>query len=412
MSKTPAEHVQLRTQCRICSQAAPQRYLSLPPLPLTDAFLRGGQRGAEFLYPIDIYRCPACGVSQTLHDVDMRAYYREYAYTTSASAFTRQFMHELADAAWRQFGLRPGDAVLEVGSGDGAQLDCFARRGARVFGFEPSAPLVAESRRRGVPVAARLFDTGAEDDIPRDLLPVQLVLLCYTFDHLPEPMDFLAAVRRILDPRRGVLLIEVHDLARIVERREFCLFEHEHTIYCCAATLQGLLARAGLDVIEVGLLPEHGRRANSLVIGATPRGSELAARALPPLAPGPLTNPAACTAFGTAVRASIAKFQGWVRAQRAAGRRLAGYGAGGRGVMTLAACARPGDFEYLCDQNPSFHGLYTPASHVPVVPPEHALWHPVDDLVVFSFGYMDEIRRTLAALESRGGRLVSLLELL
>jgi SAM-dependent methyltransferase len=405
-------NVTYRENCRVCGSDRLDAFLELPDMPLTDAFLSEARLGQEFRCAIKIFRCAGCGVCQTLHDVDMGAYYNEYTYTTSASGFVSRFMRELAEEAWRHFELRPGDSVVEIGSGDGAQLAFFQRLGAKVFGFEPSAPLVAGARRNGIPVALRLFDHQAERDIPADCLPVQLVLLCYTFDHLPDPMDFLAAVRRVLDPRRGVLLLEVHDLAKIVERREFCLFEHEHTTYCCAATMQALLQRAGFEVLDVELLPEQRRRANSLLVSATLRGSAYASRALPTLDAGALGRPETFTAFGAAVRASVEKLRAHVRAQRAKGCRLAGYGAGGRGVMTLAACAQPGDFAYVCDQNPSFHGLYTPGAHVPVVPPQHALDNPVDELVVFSFGYYEEICASLAKFRERGGKLVSLLELL
>jgi hypothetical protein len=47
-----------------------------------------------------------------------------------------------------------------------------------------------------------------------------------------------------------------------------------------------------------------------------------------------------------------------------------------------------------------------------VVAPDQLLTDPSDEAIVFSFGYMDEIRRHLAQYEARGGRLISLLELI
>lgn len=404
--------VTYRQHCRICGSSRMHSFLRLPDLPLTDALLDQSRMGQEFLHPIEVYRCGECGVSQTLHDVDMGDYYDAYAYTTSGSGFVQKFMGDLAAEAWRLLGLGPGAPVIEIGSGDGAQLACFQRHGARVFGFEPSQPLAAEARRRGIPVSVRLFDHQAEQEIPAEFRPARLILLCYTFDHLQNPPDFLAAAQRVIDPERGALLIEVHDLDKIMQRREFCLFEHEHTIYCSAATIQRLLRCAGFELINVGLLPEERRRANSLIVTATPRSSALAAKALPTLDAGALARTDTYAAFGGAVMASIDKLRDYIRRRRAENRRLAGYGAGGRGVMTLAACAQPGDFAYVCDQNPSFHGRYTPGAHVPVVPPEHVLTDPVDELVVFSFGYFREIYDQLAEFRRRGGKLLSLLELL
>lgn len=341
--------------------------------------------------------------------------YREYGYTVAHSGFAQHFMERLASETFARFGCGPDDSVMEIGSGDGAQLACFQRLGARVLGFEPSDELTRVSRANGVPVAQCLFSAETLDQIPAPMRPAQVVLLTYTFDHLPDPLPFLQAVRQALDPKRGVLLIEVHDLDKIMQRRETCLFEHEHSIYLTALTMERLLERAGFRLLTADLLPERERRGNSLLVAAALDGSEHA--------PNPASFDRAELAryddwstyarFSEAVQASYDNMRRYVRGRRAAGKRIAGYGAGGRGVMTLAnADLGHRDIDYLCDQNTNFHGLLTPRSHVPVVPPERVLEDPVDEVIVFSFGYMNEIRQQLHAYEERGGRFVSLLDLL
>jgi hypothetical protein len=53
-----------------------------------------------------------------------------------------------------------------------------------------------------------------------------------------------------------------------------------------------------------------------------------------------------------------------------------------------------------------------PGSHVPVVAPEHLDAEPVDDLIVFSYGYIDEIRDQIRAELDTQPELVSVLDLL
>lgn len=43
------------------------------------------------------------------------------------------------------------------------------------------------------------------------------------FDYLLDPAPFLEAVKMVLDPQRGVLVIAVHDLRGIVLRRDASL---------------------------------------------------------------------------------------------------------------------------------------------------------------------------------------------
>jgi SAM-dependent methyltransferase len=404
-----------REACRACGASGPRRFLHFADLPLTDDYVTEQTTGTEFLAPLDVYWCAECKTAQTLHDVEVSDYYgREYRYTVSGSPFARRFMQRLAEEAFRRFGVRPGDRVIEVGSGDGHQLSCFRDLGARVLGFEPSADLTAQSREAGVPVNQCLFGAETVDSIPAEMRPAQVVLLTYTFDHLPDPLPFLNAVREVLDEERGVLLIEVHDLEKIIERRETCLFEHEHSIYLNELTMKRLLERAGFQLLTTRLVPEPERRGNSLLVAASLRGAthrpdpftrheELA----------PLEDWQTYSAFGDAVRKSYEGLRGYVRERTGAGKRIAGYGAGGRGVLTLAMADLSGrEVSYVCDQNESLHGLLTPRSHVPIAPPSRLLDDPADETIVFSFGYLNEIRRQLSAYEGRGGRLISLLDLI
>lgn len=401
-----------RTACRVCGSDRLVPFLELPDVPLTDEFLREDELGTEFLWPVRVYFCERCCLVQTLHDVDVADYYRDYQYSVALSPFAQRFIRRLAEEVWRRYQLGPGDAVVEVGSSDGTQLACFRTLGARVFGFEPSAPLAQIARNRGIPVAERLFDEQADQDISADLLPVQVVLLTYTFDHLPDPMNFLGAVRRVLDPERGVLVIEVHDLEKIVERREYCLLEHEHTAYYTVATMQMVLRRVGFELIDTSLVPEAERRGNSLLVVAAVQGSTLASQAFPTLPLKSLGIADTYVDFGGAVQNSLLRLRELVQGKCRQGLRLAGYGAGGRGVITLATTAQPGDFAYVCDKNPSFHGYYTPGAHVPVYGPERLLADPVDEVIVFSFGYFQEIYEDLTDFRARGGQLISLLDLL
>jgi SAM-dependent methyltransferase len=408
-------NVRYRTTCRVCGAAEPRRFLRFEDMPFTDGFVSAATAGSEFLAPLDVYWCPACRTAQTLHDVEVSEYYREYRYTVSTSSLARTFMRRLAEETFRRFGFGPGDSVIEIGSGDGHQLKCFQDVGAQVLGFEPSDDLTRASRAAGVPVAQCLFHSGTVGEIPADMRPARVVLLTYTFDHLPDPLAFLRAVREALDPVHGVLLIEVHDLQKIVSRRETCLFEHEHSIYLTTLSMRRLLARAGFDLLTADLLPESERRGNSLLVAAGVSGCRHAADPVvaADAAAAPLEEWETYAAFGSAVDRGLRRMRDHVRELRGEGRRVAGYGAGGRGVMTVAqAGLGADDLAYLCDQNASFHGLMAPKSHVPVVSPDRVTADPVDELIVFSFGYMDEIRRQYADFQSRGGRLVSMLDLL
>jgi SAM-dependent methyltransferase len=384
----------------------------LPDMPLIDDYVKAEELGTEFIWPIRVFLCLGCGHAQTLHDINERQYYDDYQYSPSLSPFTQNFMSRLAETIWKKYDLRPGDTVVEVGSSDGGQLSYFKKLGAKVLGFELSTPLAEKARQRDIPVVQHEFGPGAASLVPAELLPVQVIVTTYTFDHMPDPLGFLESAAKVLDPERGLLVIEVHDLETIIERREFCLFAHEHPGYYSPATMQMVMRRAGFDLIDVNFIPEAERRGNSLLVVGALRGSRWSAAAVPSISIETSEIEKTCVEFGKSVSTSLEGLRTLVQQKRDAGLRLAGYGAGGRGVMTLAAMGRRDQFEYVCDKNESFHERYTPGSHLPIRPPEYLLDNPVDEVIVFSFGYFDEIAQELREFTARGGKLTSLLDIL
>ncbi len=378
-------------------------------MPLTDDLRTDKQDQKLFLADIDVYVCQTCGVSQTAKVIDLYAYYKDYAYSVASSGFANRFMKRLAESLYNKYELSPNCTVLEVGSGDGQQLTYFQKLGADVFGFEPSSELCRRSEDIGVPVFQGLFSKESIRDVPAKYRNADVLLLTYTFDHIPEPTYFLEAAKQMVNPETGLLVIEVHDLEKIVERREYCLFEHEHFIYLTSDTMREVLKRCGFELLSTELLPEAERRGNSLLIVATPQHSKHVEKYAEPIE---ACKPISFNTFNDDMMAGIRRLDNFVEQQLRAGKKVAGYGAGGRGVMTMAAMNSANKLSYVCDNNPSFHGFLTPKSDVVIRPPKYLEEDPVDVLIVFSFGYLQEIKEALSSFKNAPKDIVSMLEIL
>lgn len=384
-------------------------------MPLTDDFIPTERVGGEYLGDINVFVCEDCLSAQTQHNVDMGDYYEDYQYAVGASPTASRFMRLLAENLLGKY--RSGDSgvkVLEVGSGDGGQLIAFKELGCEVLGYEPSSSLARIAEDKGIPTIQGLFTDESARTLPAEWQQTDVVMLSYTFDHLPHPREFVAAARSILDGERGLLVVEIHNLQRIFERQEYCLFEHEHSIYLTEATAAALCAREGMTVIDFELLPEADRRANSLIFVAAPSGSALAKK----FGPAPITTPTDFSRLAfydeqaALIQRGIVNLDAFVERVTAGGQTLAGYGAGGRGVMTLAAMKTASKFRYLVDKKPKRPGLHVPKSGLPLVGIEALRDQPVDEILVFSFGYMREIQEELAAFGYQPHQFHSLLDVL
>jgi SAM-dependent methyltransferase len=405
--------VHFRNACRLCGSTSLQRFLHLPEMPFTDDFITPEALGSEFRADINIFICTSCLSAQTQHDVDVGDYYEDYQYSVGGSSTASRFMRILAENTVARFPASSASRkVLEVGSGDGEQLVAFKNTGCRVLGYEPSSVLCKVAEAKGIPTIQGLFTADSIHQLPDEFKEVDVVMLSYTFDHLPDPRAFTAAARAILNKDHGLLIVEIHNLEKIIERQEYCLFEHEHSIYLTETSVAKLCALEGLTVIDFDLVPEADRRANSLIFVATPNESKLAARAVTPSTPDAFNHLDHYSLIGANITSAIQNLDRFVDQMTANGKTLAGYGAGGRGVMTLAAMRSAPKLKYLVDKKPKRPGLVAPKSGVPLVSLDELASNPVDAILVFSFGYIDEIRREVSALGYQPDQFYSLLDVL
>ena len=403
----------LNSTCRVCGSSKLFGFLKLDDMPFTDDFIEKEKIGTEFLFPINIFYCMDCDTVQTQHDVAVDEYYEDYQYSVGESSFASAFMKGLAEKLCSTyFEGQEKIKVLEIGSGDGGQLVPFKELGCEVLGYEPSSFLVEVAAKKGIPSIQGLFTEDTANNLPDDFKDVQIIILSYTFDHIPDPIGFLNAAKKILNKTNGILVVENHDLEKIFERQEYCLFEHEHSIYLTKSTTISLAKKNGLEVVEFDVLPEKMRRANSLIFVMTKEGSAFSSKAINEY---PLLNyreKAFYLAQADEIKKGIQNFERHISEASKSGKTIAGYGAGGRGIMTLSALENAGDIKYLVDKKPKSKGVYSPKSHLPVYGIEHLETERVDEVIVFSFGYMDEIKKDLKKMGYNEDQIISMLDIL
>lgn len=106
----------------------------------------------------------------------------------------------------------PGDTVLEAGCGVGSQTVTLARRSpdTAFTAIDVSAASVAEARRRAADagLANVEFRQGDIFDLPFGPGSFDHVFACFVLEHLPRPLEALAALRTLLRPGGTITVIE------------------------------------------------------------------------------------------------------------------------------------------------------------------------------------------------------------
>jgi len=210
-------------------------------------------------------------------------------------------------------------------------------------------PPTALLQERVTPDAApRLLEGGR----PAGVL-VARSLLEHAHD-LPRLLETLAAL--VVDG--GHLVVEVPDGARLLDTADPSLLWEEHVFYFTASSLRATLARHGFEPLTTIAIDEVGeliciarRAAASEAVGAPPAAEIAAAHAL-----------------ADRVADLGARWRALLAAHRAAGRRIALFGAGHTGAMFVNALGLGDAFDAVIDDSPAKQGRLLPGAGLPIVP--------------------------------------------
>lgn len=348
--------------CRLCGQPDREPFLSLPHSPANiSRLLRPEEFGRDRAVDLQIWRCRACGFVQ-LDPTFAETFYDDYLMTVSHSPTMQRYQRAQAVDFVDRHALR-GRRVIEVGCGDGNYLEHLKAAGAQVTGNEPSARFRALAEERGFQVHSGYVHRQAPvPGGPYDGFATRQVL-----EHVPDPREFLLGIRASLHPE-GVGLVEVPSLEQALAGHRFYDFFADHLNYFSSSTLRLALELAGFQVLETS------RGMNGEFNVAIVRVAESLA----------------FTDFDAKLQALLSSLRDWVEGHQKAGRRVAVWGAGGKGLSSMAV-ARLEGIAYVIDSDPHKQGLHTPVGHFPIVPPERLRDDPVDAVVLTALAYRDEI---------------------
>lgn len=393
------------SNCRICDANNFQEVILLLQMPLTDEFISKERIGKEFLADIHIAVCNSCGCTQNINDIDMREYYLDYTYSVHSSNIANLFMRTLSERVkTNYFSLRKNPKVIEIGSGTGEQLLEFKKLGFNVLGVEPSIKLAYYANSIGVKTLAVFFDENTKEFAELAFRKADIVVASYTFDHLPRPVEVLKNIHHILNDN-GILVIEVHNLELIRQRNEYCLFEHEHYTYLNEQTMTYLLNQNNFEVLTFDLLSENEKRANSLLVVAR-KTDKIVTCAINVSDEIEKTKN-----FNSEIKKSIERIDQWLLKNKYF--KIVAYGAGGRGIMTIAALNHQEIIKYIVDKNPKARNIFAPKSHLPVYSIDELENNRADKILIFSFGYYNEIVSELCEIvDYTPEQFTSILELL
>ena len=340
---------------------------------------------------LNLRQCPECGLVQ--FDCTPVDYYRDVIRaggfsTTMTELRRRQYKHLI-----ETYGLE-GKKFIEVGCGRGEFINVLREFPVQVFGMEHKEDLIAIARDNGLCVWREFPETPdqkfmGDPTVEGSEGPYDAFLSFNFLEHQPYPDVMLSAIyNNLVDGGMG--LVTVPALEYIVERGNYYELIRDHIAYYSFDALRNLLENNGFKVLEEEMI---NRDTISMIVqkmSAEERADHAETRsAEKSVAEETDENIVASLVKGhEIVLNDINHLLDELAAEQ---KTIALWGASHQGftlASTTPLCER---VSYIIDSAPFKQGRFAPASHLPIVAPDHFLEHPVDVIMIVAPGYSDEI---------------------
>jgi SAM-dependent methyltransferase len=400
--------VKRSSACILCGSRRVEPFLDLGETALANRFLSPEELSLpEPKYPLEVGFCHCCRHVQLTRLVPPEEMFDHYLYISAASDTLKNHLWDLSDVVTQRCGLGAGDLVIDIGCNDGTLLRGFRRYGLRALGVDPARNLAELGSEDGIERCTAFFGSATAKGIVLRWGPARAVTATNTFPHIQDLADFVEGIKTVLAPD-GFFVIEMHYLLDLVEQVAFDTIYHEHVSYWALGPMVRLFERHGMEVVDAERLPLHH---GQLRVFVARRGAGRRSARVDEILEG--ERQAGLDRFETyrefaerslGIRKALRETLIELRRQR---KRVAGYGAPAKGNTLLSfSSIGPELVEYIADRSPLKQGLYTPGTHIPVVPPERLLEDQPDYLLLLAWNFLEEIVAQQAEYRARGGKII------
>lgn len=398
-----------RKECRICRSTNLIKFLELGETPLANSFLKSKDEfQSELSFPLDVYFCQQCSLVQLLDVIHPEVLFRNYIYVTGTSETIARHNQEYSRTVVNTLKMDSHDLVIEIASNDGSLLTCFKELGVKTLGIEPAINIAEIARSRGIETVTEFFNHQTARNIKATYGTAKAVIANNVLAHVDETRDFMSGCKELISPE-GMVIIEVPYLRDFLERLEYDTVYHEHLCYFSVTTLMRLCESVGLSLVKIEHKPVHG---GSLRMYAGhqeyyPKHGEAVLKMVAEERQAGLTNIDRYHKFARDVQHTKTLLLQLLDELKSQGKSIAGYGAPAKGNTLLNYCGISTQYlDFTVDKNPMKVGLFTPGTHIPVLPVSELLERQPDYVLILAWNFAEEIMRQQQEYQARGGKFI------
>lgn len=389
------------TECRACGSERLTEFLDLGKQHLSD-FRDDTSKTPK--YPLVSVFCENCKLVQLKHTTpQVEMYHDRYGFKSGVSDSIKRDLDDNVSHAF-QYNNDP-QTWLDIASNDGTLLSFVPTDVFRV-GVDPVTFLCDEAEEHADLIVNDFFNADYFTDDRQIEFDVVTSISC--FYDMPDPNKFVSDVAKVLNKKHGVWIIQQNYLLTTMELSAVDNICHEHLEYYTLDSLERLLDRHGLEVVEVRTSMVNGGSLRTVVAhkGIFDIDDSVYDQRSKELDYG-VGDIACYREFAEKVMGEIDKLRRSVIEWKEQGKTVAILAASTRGAtIWQSAEFGPDLIDYAVERNPAKVGRYFTAIGVPIISEEQFRERQPDYAIIGPWFFGDEIVKREKEYTEKGGTLV------
>lgn len=383
--------------CRFCREKLGKPVINLGKVPLAGGFLKSEKYfSREKLFPLTIAFCENCYLLQVREVISPDTLFKDYFYHSSAIktlvAHFEKTVKELAELA----GNVTNKLIVEIGCNDGTFIKESLKQGFEAVGVDPADNIVKPLIKEGLPILNEYFSSKTATKIIKKYGRADVIFSSNTLAHIEDMHEVYKGIESLLKDD-GILVFENHYLGNLIKEMQYDMIYHEHQYYYSLSTLVNFLKQHNLEVFNVMFIPVH---AGSIRVYVQKKGGErkienIVVKTLEKEQEGGLISKDTFVKYNKSILKTKKDLVKLLNKIKKEGKRIAGYGASGRGTILMNYCGLDHNLlDYVIDDAPAKQGAYTPGNHLKIVPSDILLTkNKPDYILLFAWSFWEEIKK-------------------
>ena len=370
-----------KKDCVCCGKSNLSLVLDLNNQPLANSYHKEDEVLEE--YPLGLNLCDDCYHLQLTHIVDPDLLFKNYLYCSGTTQTLRDNFEWFSNFVLEDAPVCK--SVLDIACNDGTQLDCFKAKGVETYGIDPAENLY-ELSSKNHDVKCEYFDSVFFGHL------FDVIIAQNVFAHNNNPKKFLDDCCELMDDDSR-LYIQTSQ-AHMVQNNQFDTVYHEHISFFNINSMNELVKRTGLYLVDVIKTPVHGV-SYLFVLSKKKMNEHRVQNLIDTERETGLYSKKTYDDYKQNILNIVESFKKVVKHVQGE-YPVIGYGAAAKGNTFLNFADIK--LDYVIDDNELKQGLYTPGTNIEIKSVELLKEYSEDDRILFvplAWNFYDEIRKRI-----------------